>query len=526
MHGFDETPSPTSESAPTPESFSGPWYRALNRYHWFVLAVAAMGWLFDTMDQQLFVLARPAAMEDLLPAPKDADAKTLEALRQTRGRVGGNATSIFIAGWATGGLVFGMLGDRIGRAHTMIITILLYSLFTGLSSLSQGVWDFAFYRFLTGLGVGGEFAVGVSLVAEVMPAIARPYALALLQALSGIGNVTAAFIFLGLGVAQEHGWIEQALGSRSFAAPWRIMFLIGAGPALVAVLVMRRLKEPERWQRISHGGAVTAQLGSYRELFRVPRLRSHALFGLLLGCAGVIGLWSVGFYTFDLVRFVQRKPVTKLVYTEQLQAATAQGNHAREEQLKSLLAKEADPSAILAADAEPVRAELSGIVAGRLARWSSYASIAMNLGAALGMFGFGALAQRIGRKPTFALAFVAAFLSTLAVFWFLQEFWQIWVMVPVMGFCQLSLFAGYAIYFPELFPTRLRSTGTSFCYNVGRFVAAIGPSALGLLRSGVFAGYAEPLDMRYAGITMCTVFLLGLVALPFLPETKGQPLPE
>jgi MFS family permease len=150
----------------------------------------------------------------------------------------------------------------------------------------------------------------------------------------------------------------------------------------------------------------------------------------------------------------------------------------------------------------------------------------MNLGAALGMFGFGALSQRIGRKPTFALAFVAAFFSTFAVFWFLQEFWQIWVMVPVMGFCQLSLFAGYAIYFPELFPTRLRSTGTSFCYNVGRFAAAIGPSFLGLLRSGVFSKYGEPLDMRYAGITMCSVFLLGLLALPFLPETKGQPLPE
>jgi MFS family permease len=524
MHGFDD-----SASAPNgpskPESHPGPWYRALNRYHWFVLAVAAMGWLFDTMDQQLFVLARPAAMEDLIRAPKDADAKALEELRVARGTAGGNATSIFIAGWATGGLLFGMLGDRIGRARTMVITILLYSLFTGLSSLSQGVWDFAIYRFLTGLGVGGEFAVGVSLVAEVMPAVARPYSLALLQALSGIGNVSAAFIFLGLGIAQEHGWIEQALGSHSFA-PWRIMFLIGAVPALVAVLIMRRLKEPEAWQRISHGGTVTAQLGSYRELFREPRLRSRALFGLLLGCAGVIGLWSVGFYTFDLVRFVQRKPVTHRVYSEQLEAATAAGNQARQEQLKSLLAKEADPSAILAPDAKVVQDELSGVVGGRLARWSSYASIAMNIGAALGMFGFGALAQRIGRKPTFALAFVAAFVSTLAVFWFLQEFWQIWVMVPVMGFCQLSLFAGYAIYFPELFPTRLRSTGTSFCYNVGRFIAAIGPSALGLLRSEVYKGFPEPLDMRYAGITMCTVFLLGLLALPFLPETKGQPLPE
>jgi MFS family permease len=304
------------------------------------------------------------------------------------------------------------------------------------------------------------------------------------------------------------------------------MFVIGAIPAFLAFLIMRRLKEPERWQRVSHSGTVTKQLGSYRELFREPQLRHKALFGLLLGFAGVVGLWSVGFYTFDLVRFVQRKPVTELVYTEQLQAAKAAGNRNREEQLTALLKKEKDPSATVPAEAAVVRTELSGVVSGRLSRWSSYASIAMNMGAALGMFGFGALSQRIGRKPTFAIAFLAAYVSTFAVFLLLQDFWQIWVMVPVMGFCQLSLFSGYAIYFPELFPTRLRSTGTSFCYNVGRFVAAIGPSALGLLRSDVFGRYPEPIDMRYAGITMCTVFLVGLIALPFLPETKGKPLPE
>src|SRR6187402_3739140 len=81
----------------------------------------------------------------------------------------GQATAIFIVGWALGGLSFGILGDRIGRAKTMILTILLYSAFTGLSALSTGFLDFSFYRFLTGLGVGGQFAVGVSLVAEVMP---------------------------------------------------------------------------------------------------------------------------------------------------------------------------------------------------------------------------------------------------------------------------------------------------------------------------------------------------------------------
>ena len=89
-----------------------------------------------------------------------------------------------------------------------------------------------------------------------------------------------------------------------------------------------------------------------------------------------------------------------------------------------------------------------------------------------------------------------------------------------------TLFGGYAIYFPELFPTRLRSTGTSFCYNVGRYVAAIGPLSLGLLASRVFGGYGEEMSYRYAGVTMCSFFLVGLIVLPFAPETKGQPLPE
>lgn len=501
MHGFD-----TTDSTPL-APHTGPWYQGMTRYHWFVLTVAALGWLFDCLDQQLFILSRPAAMDELLRYISDPELRSKQA-----SFFGDISTSVFIAGWATGGLIFGMLGDRIGRAKTMLMTILMYSLCTGLSALSVTVYDFAFYRFLTGLGVGGEFAVGVALVAEVMPAHARPQSLALLQALSAFGNVSAAFINLGLGLAEDTGLPTS---------PWRIMFCIGAAPALLSLVIRRQLKEPETWQKASHDGAVEKQLGSYGELFTHPVWRKHALLGLVLACSGVIGLWAIGFYSPDLIRQVQMKPITAAVYAEEIAAANPEGA----EKLRAIQTAIAEKKIKdLTPELKEVKAEVDKKIRGRLTIPQSLTSIAINFGAFFGMFGFGALAQRIGRKPTFAIALLAAFVSTVTVFWTLSEMWQIFVLVPVMGFCQLSLFGGYAVYFPELFPTRLRSTGTSFCYNVGRFVAALGPLAKIWLNK-VFEGHGEN-SIRYAGVTMCAVFLIGLFVLPFLPETKGKPLPE
>jgi MFS family permease len=508
MHGFDDNP-----AKPDDPNDTRPWYKMLNSYHWFVLVVSALGWLFDCLDQQLFILARPAAMDALV-----AELDTPELTKQVRGKWGDISTSVFIAGWATGGLLFGMLGDRIGRAKTMMMTILIYSFCTGLSALSQTVYDFAFYRFLTGLGVGGEFAVGVALVAEVMPARARPYALALLQALSALGNISAAFINLGLGVAEEEGLVSS---------PWRIMFLIGALPALLALVIRGRLKEPEQWQAASHQGVVKKQLGSYSELFGDPRWFKHAILGLLLACSGVIGLWAIGFFTPDLTKFVLRKRIVIQAYDEQIAKAKTEKEEAlavRLQTLRDLEEKASSAGAKIPEDLKETASTVDKIAGGRLKRWQSFTSIALNLGAFAGMFGFGWLSQRIGRRPTFAIALLAACISTASVFMYLNEFWQIFVMVPLMGFCQLSLFSGYAIYFPELFPTRLRSTGTSFCYNVGRFAAAAGPFGMLYLKTQVFSSAPEPL--RYAGVTMCGVFLIGLFVLPFLPETRGKPLPE
>jgi MFS family permease len=441
-----------------------PWYRQLNRYHWLVLLVSCAGWLLDCMDQQIFGLARRPAMLELLHArPDDA------AMAGTVTEYAGYATMAFMLGWACGGVVFGILGDRVGRVKTMTLSILFYSIFTGLSVFSTGVWDFAAYRFLTGLGVGGQFAVGVALVAEVLPAAARPYALGALQSCSAAGNMIAAVIGIGLGELQQAHVIESS---------WRAMFVIGALPAFLVVVIMRRLKEPERWQRAKAGHE---KLGSMVELFEDPRWRRNALVGFTLAFAGVVGLWGIGYFSYDLLSSVLDKYFRAQGLSESM-------------------------------------------IAGKKTMWTGITSLVQNSGAFLGVYAFTYFTQRTSRRLAFAIAFVMAMLATAFLFWKLNSFSDVFWMPPLMGFFQLALYAGYAIYFPELFPTRLRSTGTSFCYNVGRGVAAVGPVGLGLLTSRVYAGEAEPL--RLAGITMSAVFLIGLAVLPWAVETKGRPLPE
>ena len=421
-------------------------------------------------------------------------------------------------GWATGGIAFGIMGDVFGRVRTMMLTILMYSLCTGLSSLSTGVWDFMFYRFLTGLGVGGEFAVGVALLAETMPANARPFTLGLLQAFSAFGNVTAALLYMWMGRLEQGGFFTGLHLGGWPVTPWRVLFLIGTVPALIAVAVRGRLKEPERWKAAVASQSIAQRLGSFPQLFRHPVWRKHALLGLLLAFAGVVGLWGIGFFTPRLTTMVLRKTLVTEGFKEKVQpvqVAAAVG-----------LAVSPQTAWVNAASAGTLTDNGAGL-SGELKKWSGWTSIMINLGACLGMLSFSWLTSYTGRRLAFFLAFLMAGLSTICVFMFLKQRSDIFWMTPVMGFFQLALFGGYAIYFPELFPTRLRSTGTSFCYNIGRFVAAFGPSALGLLTTQVFTeknGY--PQGMREAGMVMCSVFLLGIVAVLFLPETKGQPLPE
>jgi MFS family permease len=284
-------------------------------------------------------------------------------------------------------------------------------------------------------------------------------------------------------------WVGGMVAEKTITPDWswKLMFLIGALPAFLCVFLQVRLKEPEKWVKAREAGRLTgAKFGSYMSLFGDVRWRGPALWGMVLSISGVIGLWGIGFFAPELVG-----PVIE--------------NSLRAQNL-------------------PVEE-----IAGAKRTWVGINSIVQNVGAFLGMLGMSVLAQRIGRKPAFVIAFIAALLATVGFFQLFNGKGDIW-MSGVMGACQLALFAGFAIYLPELFPTRLRSTGTSFCYNVGRFVAAFGILQTASIKAWANAGAVtavEKIDaFRNAATYMSAIFLLGLVALIFLPETKGRPMPE
>ncbi len=384
-------------------------------------------------------------------------------------------TSFFLIGWAMGGLIFGALGDRFGRARMLAVTVLLYSAGTALSAGVSGYASFCASLFFTGLGVGGIFGLAVALVADTVADAARAPALGLLQSLSTWGNLIAALIGLGLGaVAARHA---LPFGLKF----WQAIFIIGSLPAIGCALVLFRLREPERWvQARLAGRSRGVKFGSYGRLLRDPKWRRNAWLGLVFCCSGIIGLWGLGNFHPRIVRSI----VAAHFAAQHLPAAE---------------------------------------MANRMAHWSSLGLLMQNIGAFCGMMTMAKLCETRGRRFALGLGLTLSFLSTVLVFKGLREFSQIYWMLPIMGFGQLGVFSVYAIYLPELFPISLRSTGTSFCYNFGRLAAATAPFTVGQITRRL-GGDIE--GFRTAGLWVSLVLLVGLATIPFLPETKGRPLPE
>ena len=443
------------------------WYQGVPRYAWLVLFISALGWLFDTMDQNLFNLVRQTAVKSLGVAAADVN------------DMGGKMTAVFLIGWAVGGFIFGVLGDRMGRTRTMVITILIYAIFTGLSSLTHTIPMFALFRFLTGLGIGGEWAAGAALVSEEFPDRSRPMALGLLQALSSVGNIMAALIFLTLNTVAISG------------EAWRWAFAIGALPALLVLWIRRCVKEPQKWQEakraaeaVKHAGmqpGLTAEpssakeLGGILQLFAEPRWRRNAIAATLMATAGVGGLWGIGFWTPEL---------TKIALTP-LHLSNA-----------------------------------------KLDQYKSIVFLVQQVGAFCGIYTYAVLAERFTRRGVLGVFFCLAFIAIQLTFWLAHSLSSLLPLVLMMGFCTLGPFSAYTVYFPELFPTRLRTTGCGFAYNCARLLAALAPFTLGKLAKH-FADAAHPdYGFRMAASIVAFIYIVGFVGLALAPETKGKPLPE
>lgn len=453
------------------------WYEGISRYQWLVLLIASLGWVFDIFEGQIFV----ASMRDAMPALLNVPADHPEV---SQWNDWGFAS--FLLGGAFGGVLFGMLSDRIGRSKTMIITILFYSLFTCVTAFAQSAFQMVFLRFFVAMGVGGEWAVASAMVAEVMPQRSRAVMSSIFHASSVFGTLLAA----------AAGAFIVVLGENA----WRWGFAIGALPALLTLWIRWSLHEPEQWVKARELAAQdkSQQTGRLIELFQGVNLR-NTIVGVSLASIGLVTFWGAHIYGKNaLLRDAQTKVLTEEGVPLKFDPASG------EEKAEYVQKRSA---ALKAHRAEIKRAEMLSMVLN-------------TIGGGLGLILFGTISNRLGRKGAFILYHLAGFVMVLVLFQGLiatkASPMLIAIALPVFGFFTLGMHAGYAVYFPELYPTRLRGTGAGFCFNMGRLATA-----------AAFFGFGsiDITDERKA-LTLAPLYLLGVVIVFFAKETRGQELME
>ena len=430
----------------------------MNRYQWTVLFAAWLGWGFDLFDSVLFNYVAPNAVPTLLNLPIGSPEAKQATLFWT-----GILTSALLIGWAIGGILFGWVTDRIGRTRTMLLTMLLYAFGTAACAFADSIWMLLAFRIIAALGIGGEWAAGASMVAEVVPEDKRVEAGALLYTAAPAGLFLATFV---------NYQIAGNLFADTPETSWRYVFLFGLLPAAVAFIVRLFLKEPERWKNVR----ATTQPPRLAELFG-PEVRWLTLSGFLTALIALITWWSCNAFI----------PVV------------SSGLAQTEAALRGL-----DKSATLAL----------------VESWKLTATVCFNLGGLIGTLLTIPAATRLGRRPMFGLYFAASALSVFATFGLdLPPETRLYLYFAV-GLSVFGVFGSFTYYLPELFPTRLRGTGSGFCYNAGRILAAVGPFMVGTIASqGVDAAVGV---LFWVGV----VPLLGLLLLPLVIETKGQRLAD
>ena len=478
---------------PSPEIDDRKWYEGITRYQWIVLLIASLGWVFDIFEGQIFVASMNEAMPSLAP---QMEGEVEDAYQGRMSFYNNVALASFLVGGAIGGIVFGMLSDRIGRKKAMTFTILFYSLFTCVSAFSMEWWHLAGLRFLVAMGVGGEWAVASSLVFEEFPKRARAHVGGIFHASSIFGTWLA--IAAGAFIIGNPYFDRLADQTNIPSLPWRIGFALGVVPAFLIIWIRASLKEPESWEEAQRVAAEdsTQQVGRLSELFSSGMIR-NTLVGFTLAAVGMATFWGVHIYGKNLLQ--------DSVKTELLTEATG----------------EESPTLTSAEETATLKTYEN-----RIKRWEMIGMLLVTTGGGLGLVLFGPISQRIGRRPAFLFYHLGGLAVALLLFQSTFSKSALVALLPVFGFLTLGMHAGYAIYFPELFPTRLRGTGTGFCFNGGRIAAAPILFLSGWLQRGFrFESSWLNFNIDKIGLAQsCTwlslLYLVGAIALIFAPETR------
>ena len=491
---------------------------------WMALTAALLGWMFDGFEMGVFSLVARPALRQLLPQNDEADV----------GFWIGVITAGFLVGAATGGVLFGWLGDRIGRVRAMSLSILTYAVFTGLCGIANTAEQVGALRFIASLGMGGEWSLGVALVMEVWPNRSRAFLAGLIGAAANVGYLLVAGLglalnevigdvsagMLALGFSQS--WVTHLTGYQG----WRLLMLMGTAPALLTFLIRLFVPESKRWQQEKLEGrtsnwatwdllaVVVGGLGPalivfvwanhFGDTWTVPARIVGSLVGLAVATAG---------YSYPVIRYLQRQSVVNGVVAIEWRPTL------RRMYLAALLSGIALLGTWGSMQWAPAWADM--LTDGAVPNAKAYTQICAATGAILGTILAAMMGDWFGRRITYCLMCITSIGSILLLYQGNTEYGTMFLASCfVAGLCTASFYGWLPLYLPELFPTAVRATGQGFGFNFGRILAAVGALQTGNLMSQFAGGYPQ------ACTVMALIYLLGPIVIWFAPETRGRPLPD
>ncbi len=496
---------------------------------WLALAAALLGWMFDGAEMGVFSMVGKRALDDLMANSPGMNGDLWFGI----------ITAGFLIGAATGGVVFGWLGDRIGRVRAMTLSVLVYALFTGTGGFASAPWQLGLMRFIAALGMGGEWSLGVALVMEVWPNKSRAFMAGLIGAAANVGYMLVGWIGLVMNDLLDDfaRWLPHLDLSQPTVdwllhnQGWRIMMMLGTTPALLTFLIRIFVPESEKWEHEKEKGH-TSNWATRDLLAVLLGLAGPALIvylwasdhGIALRLAGtLVGLLVVlAGYTYPVIRYLQR-----------LDAAGA-GSHDRTSQKtlqRMLLGAGLSGVALIGTwgSAQWAPKWAASLTSGQgISHAAEWTQVWTAVGAIIGTILAALLGDWLGRRLTYTLMCIASFGSILLFYLGNDGFsTQFLITAGLMGGLTASFYGWLPLYLPELFHTNVRATGQGFGFNFGRIIAAVGALQVGNL----FAFKTELFGRELTGqplacSMMSLVYIVGVVLIWFAPETRGKPLPE